>query len=43
MGRVVIAITRVVVRRKVKVSEEGGFRSYPLPFPFTPVKLGTTA
>ena len=43
MGRVVIAVRRVVVRRKVKVSEEGGCKSYPLPFPFTPVKLGTTA
>ena len=43
MGRVVIAVRRVVVRRKVKVSGEGGFKSYPLAFPFTPVKLGTTA
>ena len=43
MGRVVFAVGRVVVRRKVKVREEGGFKSYPLPFPFTPVKLGTTA
>ena len=43
MGRVVIAVKRVVIGRKVKASEEGGFKSYPLPFPFTPVKLGTTA
>ena len=33
MGRVVIAVRRVVVRRKVKVSEEGGFKSYPFPSP----------
>ena len=41
MGRVVIAVRRVVIRRKVKVSEEGRFKSSP-PFPFTPVNLGTT-
>ena len=43
MGRVEIAVRRVAVRRKVKVSEGGGFKSYPLAFPFSPVKLGTTA
>ena len=31
MGRVEIAVRRVVVRRKVKVSGEGGFKVTPLP------------
>ena len=40
MGRVVIAVKRVVIGRKVKVSEEGGFKS-SLPPPPSPSPLLT--